>query len=141
MNRTEVQCEAIRTKHNILITNSPVGRVPKPIITFEEAPFPDWASHELRRHNFAQPTAIQVQAWPIALQGRDLVGIAETGSGKTLAYILPMLIHIMAQEELKAGEGPVGVVLCPTRELALQIDEVCKKFTGPSGLRSTCVYG
>jgi len=79
--------------------------------------------------------------WPVALQGRDLIGIAETGSGKTLAYILPMMVHIVVQEELKAKEGPVGVVLAPTRELALQINGVAKEFIGASGLRSTCIYG
>jgi len=77
----------------------------------------------------------------VALQGRDLIGIAETGSGKTLAYLFPMLVHIIAQDELKADEGPIGVVLCPTRELAMQIDGVAKEFIGASGLRSTCIYG
>merc|ERR1719350_943118 len=51
------------------------------------------------------------------------------------------MIHIIAQEDLKANEGPVGVVLCPTRELALQIDTVAKEFFGGSGLRSTCILG
>ncbi|CAK0814418.1 unnamed protein product [Prorocentrum cordatum] len=72
---------------------------------------------------------------------RTLTGYPPPGSGKTLAYLLPMMVHIMAQEELKANEGPVGVVLCPTRELALQIDTVAKEYIGPSGLRSTCIYG
>ena len=46
--------------------------------------------------NFTGPTAIQSQAWPVSLQGRDLIGIAQTGSGKTLAYILPAIVHVMA---------------------------------------------
>lgn len=49
---------------------------------------------------FVEPTPIQAQGWPMALKGRDLIGIAETGSGKTLAYLLPALIHISAQPRL-----------------------------------------
>lgn len=49
---------------------------------------------------FVEPTPIQAQGWPMALKGRDLVGIAETGSGKTLAYLLPAVIHISAQPRL-----------------------------------------
>jgi len=101
---------------------------------------PNWLLSSVQG-KFRAPTPIQIQVWPVALQGRDLIGVAETGSGKTLAYLLPMMIHIIAQEELKANEGPVGVVLCPTRELALQIHEVAQEFVGQSGLRSACVYG
>lgn len=63
------------------------------------------------------PTPIQCQALPCALSGRDLIGIAKTGSGKTLAYLLPMLTHILDQRVLEKGEGPIGLVLAPTREL------------------------
>lgn len=49
---------------------------------------------------FIEPTPIQAQGWPMALKGRDLVGIAETGSGKTLAYLLPSLVHVNAQPRL-----------------------------------------
>lgn len=49
---------------------------------------------------FVEPTPIQAQGWPMALKGRDLVGIAETGSGKTLSYLLPALVHISAQPRL-----------------------------------------
>lgn len=49
---------------------------------------------------FVEPTPIQAQGWPMALKGRDLIGIAETGSGKTLAYLLPALVHVSAQPRL-----------------------------------------
>lgn len=49
---------------------------------------------------FVEPTPIQAQGWPMALKGRDLVGIAETGSGKTLAYLLPAVVHVSAQPRL-----------------------------------------
>jgi len=55
----------------------------------------------------------------VALQGRDMIGIAQTGSGKTLAFIMPALVHVMAQPKLKKGDGPIVLVLAPTRELCM----------------------
>lgn len=57
----------------------------------------------------------------MALSGRDMIGIAKTGSGKTAAFIWPMLIHIMDQKELEPGDGPIAVIVCPTRELCQQV--------------------
>ncbi|CAK0825696.1 unnamed protein product [Prorocentrum cordatum] len=95
----------------------------------------------IRRHGYHQPTAIQAQAVPAALSGRDVIGIAETGSGKTVAYLLPMLVHTVAQPALKKDEGPIGIVLCPTRELAVQIEMEVAKFNKPLGLRSVTLAG
>lgn len=64
---------------------------------------------------------MQAQALPIIMSGRDCIGIAKTGSGKTLAFVLPMLRHIKDQPPLNAGDGPVGLVMAPTRELVQQI--------------------
>jgi len=61
------------------------------------------------------------QGIPIALSGRDIIGIAKTGSGKTAAYIWPLLIHIMDQRELQPGDGPIGLICAPTRELSQQV--------------------
>lgn len=55
---------------------------------------------EIEKAGFVEPTPIQAQGWPMALKGRDLIGIAETGSGKTLAYLLPAIIHVNAQPVL-----------------------------------------
>lgn len=52
-----------------------------------------------------------------------MIGIAKTGSGKTAAFIWPMLVHIMDQKELEPGEGPIAVIVCPTRELCQQVRE------------------
>lgn len=52
---------------------------------------------EIEKAGFTEPTPIQSQGWPMALKGRDLIGIAETGSGKTLAYLLPAIVHVNAQ--------------------------------------------
>jgi ATP-dependent RNA helicase DDX5/DBP2 len=75
------------------------------------------------------------------MSGRDLVGIAQTGSGKTLAYVLPALVHITYQEKLKRGDGPIVLILAPTRELAQQIQTVATDFGKRIGIRNTCVFG
>lgn len=80
------------------ITNYHMGKeitvkgnnTPSPIQAFEESNFPEYVMEEIRKQGFAEPTAIQAQGWPIALSGRDLVGIAQTGSGKTLAVSVYM---------------------------------------------------
>ena len=77
----------------------------------------------------------------MALSGRDLVGVADTGSGKTLAYTLPAIIHINAQPPLRAGDGPIALIIAPTRELAVQIQNECSKFGNSSRIRNTCLYG
>lgn len=55
---------------------------------------------EINKAGFSEPTPIQSQGWPMALKGRDLIGIAETGSGKTLSYLLPAIVHVNAQPML-----------------------------------------
>lgn len=67
---------------------------------------------------------MQLQA---ALSGRDVLGIAKTGSGKTAAFVLPMVVHISQQARVRQGEGPIGVVLAPTRELAEQIHQDARR--------------
>ncbi|KAK9486923.1 P-loop containing nucleoside triphosphate hydrolase protein [Lipomyces starkeyi] len=115
--------------------------VPRPVETFDEAGFPSYVISEVKAQGFTAPTAIQSQGWPMALSGRDLVGIAETGSGKTLSYCLPAIVHINAQPLLAPGDGPIVLVLAPTRELAVQIQQECTKFGKSSRIRNTCVYG
>ena len=97
--------------------------------------------NEVKAMGFTAPTAIQAQGWPMALSGRDVVGIAETGSGKTLTYCLPAIVHINAQPLLAPGDGPIVLVLAPTRELAVQIQQEVAKFGKSSKIRNTCVYG
>ncbi|KAG9156542.1 hypothetical protein Leryth_006544 [Lithospermum erythrorhizon] len=115
--------------------------VPRPIRIFEEANFPDYCLEVISRLGFTEPTSIQSQGWPMALKGRDLIGIAETGSGKTLAYLLPAFVHVSAQPRLVQGEGPIVLVVAPTRELAVQIQEEAVKFGSRLHIRSTCIYG
>lgn len=88
----------------------------------------------LGRLKFVIPTPIQHQAIPTALEGKDLVGIAQTGTGKTLAFGLPML------QRLGTKKGR-GLILLPTRELALQVDEVLRKIGTELGLRTAVLIG
>jgi ATP-dependent RNA helicase RhlE len=86
------------------------------------------------------PTPIQSQAVPAALAGRDVLGIAQTGSGKTAAFVLPMLQRLAGQRARDPG-APVGLVLAPTRELAIQIAETVDRLGRGSGLRHTVICG
>ncbi|XP_041483992.1 probable ATP-dependent RNA helicase DDX43 [Lytechinus variegatus] len=116
--------------------------VPKPVRTFEEA-FEDYPEilREIYKQKFTKPSPIQSQGWPVALQGNDLIGIAQTGSGKTLAFLLPALIHTDLQPvPRKARGGPNVLILSPTRELALQIESEVNKYSY-KGIKSVCVYG
>ena len=115
--------------------------IPRPVETFDEAGFPQYVLTEVKSQGFDNPTSIQSQGWPMALSGRDVVGIAETGSGKTLTYCLPAIVHINAQPLLAPGYGPIVLVLAPTRELAVQIQAEITKFGKSSRIRNTCVYG
>lgn len=113
---------------------------PRPVMSFDHLSLADDLLQAVRS-TFDRPTPIQSMGWPTALSGRDMVGIAQTGSGKTLAYLLPALVHIAAQPSLSPGDGPVGLVLAPTRELANQIHAEVMRFTEGSRIRSTAVFG
>ncbi|CAA0377483.1 unnamed protein product [Arabidopsis thaliana] len=113
----------------------------KPVKTFEDCGFSSQIMSAIKKQAYEKPTAIQCQALPIVLSGRDVIGIAKTGSGKTAAFVLPMIVHIMDQPELQRDEGPIGVICAPTRELAHQIFLEAKKFSKAYGLRVSAVYG
>jgi ATP-dependent RNA helicase RhlE len=80
------------------------------------------------------PTPIQHKAIPVAIQGKDIIGIAQTGTGKTLAFTLPLIQQIIATQKQ-------GLIILPTRELALQIDEVFKNFSNSFGLKRAVLIG
>jgi ATP-dependent RNA helicase DDX46/PRP5 len=95
----------------------------------------------IQKNGYLEPFAIQRQALPAIMSGRDVIGIAKTGSGKTLAFLLPMFRHILHQPPLKENEGPIGLIMAPARELVQQIFVEAKKFAKDLGLRATAVYG
>ena len=88
----------------------------------------------LERIKFKVPTPIQLKAIPLAIQGKDIIGIAQTGTGKTHAFAIPM-VQLLAQ---KKG---TGLVLAPTRELAIQIDEAFQGIAHPFGMKTACLIG
>ncbi|XP_028451780.1 putative ATP-dependent RNA helicase DDX46 isoform X1 [Perca flavescens] len=114
---------------------------PKPIKTWVQCGVSMKILGAMRKHGYEKPTPIQAQAIPAIMSGRDLIGIAKTGSGKTIAFLMPMFRHIMDQRPLEESEGPISIIMTPTRELALQITKECKKFSKQLGLRVVCVYG
>ncbi|KAK0173687.1 hypothetical protein PV328_006845 [Microctonus aethiopoides] len=132
------EVEAYRQKKEITLKGE---KIPHPIQFFEEGNFPDYVMQGIRKQGFSEPTAIQAQGWPIAMSGRNMVGIAQTGSGKTLGYILPAIVHINNQQPLNRGDGPIALVLAPTRELAQQIQTVANDFGSLSYVRNTCIFG
>ena len=136
--RSEADVMAFRKENEMTIEGTDI---PKPVTSFEEASFPDYVLKEIQKAGYEKPTPIQAQGWPMALKGRDMIGLAETGSGKTASFLLPAIVHINAQPYLQRGDGPIVLVLAPTRELAQQIEQESKKFGYSSRIQSCCVYG
>ncbi|MFZ1685636.1 MAG: DEAD/DEAH box helicase [Candidatus Zixiibacteriota bacterium] len=89
----------------------------------------------LDKLGFTVPTPIQKQSIPVAIQGKDIMGIAQTGTGKTLAFGVPM-VQLLAQKK-----GNHGLVLLPTRELALQVEQALETLASPLGLKTTVLIG
>ncbi|XP_064073500.1 probable ATP-dependent RNA helicase DDX46 [Vanessa tameamea] len=114
---------------------------PKPIRTWAHCGISKKEMDILKKLGFEKPTPIQAQAIPAIMSGRDLIGIAKTGSGKTLAFILPMFRHVLDQPPLEDTDGPISLIMTPTRELCMQIGKDIKKFAKSLGLRVVCVYG
>jgi ATP-dependent RNA helicase DDX42 len=129
---SQEQVQAIRQDLSLHVTGANPA---KPCISFGHFGFDEDLMDTIARCGYTEPSGIQRQAIPVALEGRDIIGIAKTGSGKTAAFVLPMLIHIMDQAELVKGDGPIGLMLAPTRELAHQIYIESKKFAKAYGLK------
>ena len=119
-----------------------VGKdVPKPALKWSQCGLSTQIQEVIAKLKYDEPSAIQAQAIPTIMSGRDMIGVAKTGSGKTIAFLLPMFRHIKAQRSLANLEGPIGLVITPTRELAQQIHKDCKPFLKALNLRAVCAYG
>ena len=95
----------------------------------------------LETQGLTTPTPIQKQAIPLALQGRDVMGLAQTGTGKTAAFGLPLIQRLMAEGKAPAPKTASGLILAPTRELAKQIADALYGFTKGSHLKVTVIVG
>ncbi|HSY53744.1 MAG TPA: DEAD/DEAH box helicase [Opitutaceae bacterium] len=114
---------------------APRAEVPKMDTAFSQLGLDPALAFAVQQMGYTEPTPIQQQAIPLILAGRDVIGSAQTGTGKTAAFALPILQRL----------GPHGALRClvlePTRELALQVEEAFKTFSKFTGLRATVVYG
>ena len=91
--------------------------------------------------HFKIPTPIQLKSIPVALEGNDLIGIAQTGTGKTLAFGVPMIQRLMQMQSGLPAQAGQGLVVLPTRELAMQVEEMLGKLGGKLGLKMAVVIG
>ncbi|CAF1195253.1 unnamed protein product [Rotaria magnacalcarata] len=136
-NRSMTDIQQFLTKNQITID----GNAPRPLLNFDEANFPVPVMDTIFQSGFQKPTLIQSCSWPILLSGLDLIGIALTGSGKTLAFVLPAIIHASHQEFVRPGEGPIVLIMAPTRELVQQIYSVANQFGKLAQCRTTVIFG
>ena len=110
-------------------------------MTFSQLNLIDPILKALKTEGYETPTPIQEQAIPVVLQGRDLLGCAQTGTGKTAAFSIPILQRM---HEAHAERGPhriKALILTPTRELAIQIDESLAAYGRHTGLRHAVIFG
>lgn len=124
-------CDLIQKQWHIIVNGEDI---PPPIKNFKDMRFPEPILNMLKTKGIVQPTPIQVQGLPVILSGRDMIGIAFTGSGKTLVFVLPMIMMALQEEimmPIVPGEGPFGLIICPSRELARQTYEVIEQFLLP----------
>ncbi len=115
--------------------------IPNPVQEWSQCGLSRAVLAVIEHEAWAKPFPIQCQTLPIIMSGRDCIGIAKTGSGKTLAFVLPMLRHVMDQRPIEAMEGPIAVIMAPTRELCLQIFGEVRRFAKVLELRVVSLYG
>jgi ATP-dependent RNA helicase RhlE len=132
--------DALETADDVAATDvaaTDVAALPsQPTVTFEDLGLCSQVLAAVRDAGYSEPTPIQKEAIPLALSGRDMIGLAQTGTGKTAAFTLPIIDRLIG--------GPKRtrvVILTPTRELAAQVDESFQKYGKHSGLGVAAVYG
>ncbi|KAK1835588.1 P-loop containing nucleoside triphosphate hydrolase protein [Podospora conica] len=120
------------------------GAIPNPMRSWQESHLPQRLLDIVADVGYDEPSAIQRAAIPIALQSRDLIGVAVTGSGKTAAFLLPLLVYISELPpltEINKNDGPYALILAPTRELVQQIESEARKFATPLGFTVVSIVG
>nr|POE54139.1 pre-mrna-splicing atp-dependent rna helicase prp28 [Quercus suber] len=120
------------------------GSIPNPMRSWSESGLPQKILSIVDQVGYREPSAVQRAAIPVALQSRDLIGVAVTGSGKTAAFLLPLLVYISELpplNDITKNDGPYAIVLAPTRELAQQIELEAKKFAAPLGFKCVSLVG
>lgn len=96
----------------------------------------------LKEQNYSEPTEIQAKSIPLVLNGDDVLGSAQTGTGKTAAFAIPIIQHLMNGEQNHLKNRKISsLVVTPTRELAIQIEENFKAYSKYTKIRSTVIFG
>lgn len=112
---------------------------------FDSLNFPPFVHRIFESKSFTAPTPIQSESWPLAIEGKDIIGIAQTGSGKTLAYSIPMLLSVIKTKNnilrTTRNQPPVSMIVLPTRELCKQVSEEYCKFAYAAGIKVATVFG
>ena len=126
-NMTEEAVDAYRAELDKMKVRG--KRVPRPIKRWTQCGLSDRLLGAIEKAGYVKPFAIQAQTLPAVMSGRDVIAIAKTGSGKTMGYTLPMLRHVLDQPPLAAGDGPIGLIMVPTRELAMQVYREAVSYT------------
>ncbi|KAK1636849.1 pre-mRNA-splicing ATP-dependent RNA helicase PRP28 [Colletotrichum phormii] len=120
------------------------GLIPNPMRSWKESGLPRRLLEIVDRVGYKDPSPIQRAAIPIAMQARDLIGVAVTGSGKTAAFLLPLLVYISdlpPLTEINKNDGAYALILAPTRELVQQIETEAHKFADPLGFNVVSIVG
>ncbi|KAI7818261.1 P-loop containing nucleoside triphosphate hydrolase protein [Gamsiella multidivaricata] len=131
----------LRDAHQIYVQGK---QIPKPVLSFDDCRLPSIMHANLIENGYIQPRGAQMQVVPAGLCGRDMIVSAETGAGKTAGFLIPVLTHAYGLSQLpgEAMEGPYALVLTPTRELAIQIEEIIKSMVkGMPNMRTASLIG
>ncbi|EKM83393.1 hypothetical protein AGABI1DRAFT_65941 [Agaricus bisporus var. burnettii JB137-S8] len=137
---SDSEAKAFLQKHKITITTPDDVPTFSPVITFDQLSIPEGLRTAFT--GFKEPSPIQACTWPPALDGRDVVGIAETGSGKTLAFGIPALSRLIQSSRKSSKKPSVSIlVVAPTRELAIQTHDTLSTLGKPFGIASVAVFG
>ena len=108
---------------------------------FSELPLANPLQRAIRAVGYEQPTPIQEKSIPSLLEGKDLLGIAQTGTGKTAAFALPILQRLLDSGKFRAPKTCRALILLPTRELAIQVEECFKQYAQFTAISTACIFG
>src|SRR6202453_4519295 len=103
-------------------------------MSFQNLGLSDEVVHAVQSMGYMDPTPIQLQAFPLVLGGKDLIGASQTGTGKTAAFMLPILSLLKTHGKLRV------LILEPTRELAAQVDAASRDYSSFSDIRTAVIY-
>lgn len=148
LHMTDRDWRIFREDHEIVtkgnMCHPATGKRILPFRFWPESGLPENVLAAVRKAKYERPSGVQMQCIPLGLACKDVIGVAKTGSGKTCAFVLPMLVYILKQPPITretAGEGPLALIMAPTRELVQQIEEETRKFASELSVRVYSVVG